>query len=91
VGYSTLKGKPFIMTRERANGIRPILEWIEKEAPRQRERSQATSLLKDIRGISDWKQLMLTRREVEMLSFIFAEFPEGSRLNQQLELFKEEE
>jgi len=76
------------MTKERASSIRPILRWIKSAASRKRERVQAANILKEIEGIKDWKQIVLTRGEAELLSFVYEEFPEGAgETGEQLSLF----
>ena len=78
-----------MVSKERADSIRPILRWIKEDAPRKREREQAAKILRELEGIKDWKQVMLTRGETEMLNFVFREFPEGvgGSEGRQLDLF----
>ena len=81
-----LKGISVVIRQERADSIRPILKWIKEGAPRKRERTQAASILREIVGVKDYKQLILTRGEVELLNFIYTEFPEGVTTEEQLKL-----
>lgn len=75
------------MSKDRADSLRPILRWVKEAAPRQRERKQAAGILREIEGIKDWKQIVLTRGEAELLGFIVKEFPEGGAVERQLPLF----
>lgn len=83
-----LKGTSVTVTEERATRIKPILKWIKEGAPRKRERDQAARILKGIEGIKDWRQVILTRGEVELLVFVEAEASEvvGEK-SSQLSLF----
>ena len=65
------------MTKDKADSIRPILRWISREAPRKRERTQAIHILREMEGIRDYKQMIISRGEAEMLGYIYNEFPEG--------------
>lgn len=85
-----LRGKSVTISRERANSIRPILRWIKEGASRKRERMQAASILEEIEGISAWKQVILTKGEAQLLSFIYTEFPEGVEVEKQQRLFPQE-
>lgn len=85
-----LKGSSIVFTKGKADSFRPILRWIKADAPRKREREQASRILREIEGIKDWKQVILSRGEAELLNFIATEFPEGARVEEQikqLELF----
>lgn len=77
------------MSEQHAEGIRPILRWIAKDGPRKREREDAKSLLKQTQGIVKWKQILITRSQLRMLSVIHEAFPEGAAPDKgkQLELF----
>ena len=66
-----------MISKERADSVRPILRWIKEGASRGKEREQAASILRKIEGIKDYKQVILTKGETELLSFIYTEFPEG--------------
>ena len=82
-----LRTTALTISREKAISIRPILRWIKEGAPRARERLQATRILREIEGVENYKQILLTRGEAELLSFVFTEFPEGVEPERQLELF----
>ena len=73
-----LKGRAVTVSEDSANSTRPILKWIKEAAPRTRERVQASSLLRKFEGVKGWKQILLTKGEVELLEFIYTEFPEGA-------------
>lgn len=81
-----LRGQSAIITKERADSIRPILEWIKGASTRKKIRIQAATILREIEGIKDYKQVILTKGETDLLNFIYTEFPEGSKLDQQLKL-----
>lgn len=85
-----LKGKSVVITKERARSIRPILLWIKKISTRQKIRFQAASILKEIEGIEDYKQVILSRGEADLLTFVFSEWPEGvDPEGKQLSLFSQ--
>lgn len=86
MGKNYVRGHTYFLSKERADSMRPILRWIKKDAPRTRERSQATRILREIEGIKEHKQILLSRGEAEMLAFIIKEFPEGVGVERQLEL-----
>ena len=77
MGRLTIRGKSYYISKERADSIRPVLRWIKDAAPRKRERQEASSILREIEGITEHKQVILTRSEGEMLEFVVKEFPQG--------------
>jgi len=84
----TLRKRDFIVTSERARGMRPILRWIKEGAPHVRERRVASKLLSSLEGIKDFKQLILGKDEADMYLFVLTEFPEGAGdTGKQLSLF----
>lgn len=87
--YSKAKGHLVYISQNTARRIIPILKWISEAAPRQKEKSLANSILKKIYKIEDWRQVILTKGETELLSFIRTEFPEGAppEGGEQLNLF----
>ncbi len=87
--YARIRGRTILISRETAASLKPILRWVVEASPRQREKSQASSILRKIEGISDWKQILLTRGEEDLLGFIRTEFPEGAATEEgrQLDLF----
>lgn len=82
----SVEGKSFVISKEKAEVYVPILKWIKEGAPRVRERRDAAAVLREFKGIKDWKQVILSRGEMEMLRFVMEEFPEGSMLGKQLKL-----
>ncbi len=66
------------MSKEHADSLKPVLQWVSGEAPRLRERVLARSLLAKMRGIETWKQLGLTKREMELYKVVTLAFPEGA-------------
>ncbi len=83
-----LRGRTVIMTKERARSIKPILQWIKEASTREKIRLQAIRILKEIEGIVDWRQLSLSRSEMDLLTFVFTEFPDGTvEPGRQLSLF----
>lgn len=79
--------RSYIISRERAINIRPILRWIKEAAPREKERKEAAGLLSEIEGIREQRQIILTKGQAEMLAFIYQEFPETAQEPTQLELW----
>jgi hypothetical protein len=80
----------YIMSEQHAEDIKPVLKWIIKDAPRKREREEAKAILREIQNISGgWKQIGLTRSELQLLETVHKAFPEGapSETGKQLELF----
>jgi len=85
-----LRGKSVVITKERARSIRPILLWIKEISTRQKVKLQAASILKEIEGIVDYKQVILTRGEADLLTFIYSEWPAGvDPEGKQLSLFSQ--
>lgn len=78
-----------VITEEKAKGVRKVLRWIKEAAPRKREREEAESLLRVLEGVRGTKQILLTRGQEEMLSFITEEFPITEPV--QLSLFSPQE
>jgi len=70
------RGNLIVMDKERADAIRPILRWIKSAAPRKIDRKDAADMLREMEGLQGWKQLVLTTRELQMLDFIYKEYPE---------------
>ena len=87
MGRNLMRGNSYVISKERAESIRPVLKWIKEGASRKREREQAARILRAIEGIEDWKQIVLSRGEAEMLGFIIKEFPSGVEPTRQLSLF----
>lgn len=83
---SDIRGRSHIIRKERADSVRPILRWIKKSSSRKKVRDESASILRKLEGINDWKQVILTRGEEELLSFVYNEWPEGSMTDQQLKL-----
>jgi len=76
-----------MVTSERARGMRPVLKWIKEAAPRKKERETASRLLRELEGIKETKQLLLSKYEADMFLFILTEFPSGVEDEKQLSLF----
>ena len=70
--------RSIFITEDHAARLRPVLQWVEEAAPHTRERSTARSLLGKIRNVREWKQLLLTRPEYEILAAVHLAFPEGA-------------
>lgn len=87
--HARLRGRSYVMTREKARSILPILKWIKEAATRSRERVQAGNIIKKIQDIERMRQVILTKGEAELLSFIYTEFPQGvpPEEGKQLEMF----
>jgi len=65
-----------VISEEKAKGARKVLRWIKEAAPRKREKEEAAGLLKILEGVGEkGKQVLLTRGQEEMLSFVLEEFP----------------
>jgi len=65
-----------VITGEKARGARKVLRWIKEAAPRKREKEEAASLLRILDNVGEGgKQVLLSRGQEEMLSFILEEFP----------------
>lgn len=64
-----------MVSEERAKGACKVLRWIKEAAPRKKEREEAAGLLKLLSGIKVARQVILTRGQEEMLTFVLDEFP----------------
>lgn len=81
-----LKKRSFIVTKERAKRVRPILRWIKEGAPHVRDRRLASHLLDETSGIEEFKQLLLPKDEADLLLYVMTEFPEGVDEGKQLKM-----
>ena len=81
-----MREKSWIITEERANSLLPYLRWIGTNATRKKYRIAARSLLGRLEGVKDWKQILVTKTEEEMVAAIYGAFPDSSRPPKQLKL-----
>ena len=70
-----MQDKSIYITGTHAEGMLPYLKWIAEEAPQKKYRVAAKTLLTKIRGIKDWRQILLTRGEEEVLDAVHNAFP----------------
>lgn len=82
-----LRKRSFVITKDRARSIRPVLNWIKEDAPRKSERVLATKLLEHIEGVRDIKQILLSKGEAELFMFVMTEFPTVGDTEKQLSMF----
>lgn len=86
-----MKEISWIVTEEKAVRLAPFLRWIGENAPRKIDREAAKGLLGRIRGVKDWKQMLLTKTEETMIAALYDTFPEISEETgrpEQLRLFE---
>jgi hypothetical protein len=83
-----------IVSGDHADELRPVLKWIKAEAPRKKERINASKILTKLEGLKkgreNWKQIMIHKGEADLLDTISKAFPPGSVIGEggkQLDFF----
>jgi len=66
------------MSEEKIKKLRPILEWAKKSAPYAKDREAASSILHSLREVGDLEQVILGKRESDLLITLIEAFPEVS-------------
>ncbi len=78
----------FFMTKNHADSLKPVLNWIVEATPDIKVAVTARSLLREIKGIETWKQIRLTKPEMSLYKQVTLAFPEGATPEgHQFELF----
>lgn len=80
--------KLIFFSKDKKDGVLEVLSWIIQDAPSEKDREAAKRLKKKVEAVEGITQLALSRREMELLNFIYREIPEALQLNQQMGLFK---
>jgi len=69
------KEKTWIVTEDKASGLIPILVWVRENAPRKKYRIAAKDLLGKLRGVKDWRQILVRKTEEDVIATIYDAFP----------------
>ena len=82
-----------VMSYDHAESLKPILRWVKADGPRKQERDLAAALLRDLDGIEKdkWKQIMVSKKEKELLFTVNQAFPGGAAPDKgrQMSFFKD--
>lgn len=70
-----MQNKSIFLTQDHVQGLLPYLKWVSESAPRKQYREAAKSLISKTRGVKDWKQIIVTKREEEVLDAVHSAFP----------------
>ena len=74
-----------IMTKEKAETLRPVLAWLRTdEKTEEGVQRLAADLLRKLRGVNDWESIVVTLKEYKLIHFILDEFPPAIQPKQEL-------